>query len=145
MQTSKWKFLVSALIVLGVLAWLGVSGIRETQTYYLTLAELRARETVPERLRVAGDVVVGSIRREGRTVRFQLEQRGQRLEVIYRGSEPLPDTFVDGAQAIVNGSLGPDQVFRAQKVQAKCASKYETKPPGPAPATTSRSGPEPRR
>lgn len=132
MQTSKVKFFVGAFIILGVMVWLGVSGVRETRTYYLTLSELRAFAFVPERLRVAGDVVAGSRRREGRAVRFQLEQSGERVEVIYTGMEPLPDTFVDGAQAIVTGSLGPDRVFHAQKVQAKCASKYEAKPPGPA-------------
>ena len=135
MQTNKVKFFVGALVILGVLAWLGASGIRETQTYYLTLGELHALETVPERVRVAGDVVVGSIRREGGKTRFQLQQSGERLAIVYIGSEPLPDTFVDVAQAIVTGSLGPDQVFVGQKVQAKCASKYEAKPPAPPTAT----------
>lgn len=136
MRKSNWKFFLGALVILGVLTWLGVNGIRETQTYYLTIAELRAQERVPERLRVAGDVVAGSIRREEGKVRFQLEQSGERLEVIYVGTEPLPDTLVDGAQAIVSGSLGPGQVFHSYKVQAKCASKYEAKPPGPSTATS---------
>lgn len=135
MRNHKLKFVFGALIIVGVLVWLGLSGIQETKTYYLTIAEVRAQETVPERLRVAGDVVAGSIRREGGKVRFQLEQGNARLQVVYDGSEPLPDTLVDGAQAIVSGSLGPEQVFHAHKVQAKCASKYEAKPPGPSSAT----------
>jgi cytochrome c-type biogenesis protein CcmE len=136
MGRKQLKFVVGALIIVGVVVWLGVSGIRETQTYYLTLAELKARERVPERLRVAGDVVAGSIRRAEGKVYFQLEQGHDRLDVVYVGTEPLPDTFVDGAQAIVNGRLEDGRVFHAQKVQAKCASKYEPQLPGPAPATT---------
>ena len=135
MRNNRWQFVVGALIILGVLTWLGVAGIRETQTYYLTIAELQAQERVPERLRVAGDVVPGSIRREQGRVHFRLQQTQNHLEVVYVGSEPLPDTFVDGAQAIVTGSLGRDHVFQAHQVQAKCASKYEAVPPGPAART----------
>ena len=59
------------------------------------------------------------------------------MKVAYTGTEPLPDTFKDGAQALADGKLGEDHVFRAAKIQAKCASKYEAKPgqlaPGAAP------------
>jgi len=48
--------------------------------------------------------------------------------VAYTGSEPLPDTFRDGAQALADGKMGRDGVFHASKIQAKCASKYEAKP-----------------
>jgi Cytochrome c-type biogenesis protein CcmE len=50
------------------------------------------------------------------------------MKVVYSGMEPLPDTFRDGAQALADGKLGPDGVFQASKIQAKCASKYEAKP-----------------
>ncbi len=33
--------------------------------------------------------------------------------------------------ALVDGKLGNDGVFRASKLQAKCASKYEAKPVAP--------------
>ena len=50
------------------------------------------------------------------------------LDIPYTGSDPLPDTFRDNAQALADGRLGSDGVFRANKIQAKCASKYEAKP-----------------
>ena len=50
------------------------------------------------------------------------------LKVVYSGIDPLPDTFKGGAQALADGKLGPDGVFQASKIQAKCASKYEAKP-----------------
>ena len=59
------------------------------------------------------------------------------MTVAYAGTDPLPDTFRDGAQALADGRLDPDGVFRAGKIQAKCASKYEAKPgqmPGQAPS-----------
>jgi cytochrome c-type biogenesis protein CcmE len=51
-----------------------------------------------------------------------------RMRVVYRGIDPLPDTFKDDAQAMADGTLGADGVFQAKKIQAKCASKYEAKP-----------------
>ena len=135
MWGRRFKFIAGSAIILGVLVWLGVSGVQESKTYYVTIPEMRAQgdHAYKMRLRVAGDVLPGSIRREGRTVRFQLHQANDRLEVVYVGTEPLPDTLVDNAQAIVTGQFTREQYFRAEKVQAKCASKYEALPPGAQP------------
>ena len=81
-----------------------------------------------QRLRVAGDVATGSIQRAKGEVQFTLSQDKQALKVVYTGTDPLPDTFRDGAQALADGKLGQDGVFHASKIQAKCASKYEAKP-----------------
>ncbi|MBV9772152.1 MAG: cytochrome c maturation protein CcmE, partial [Bryobacterales bacterium] len=77
----------------------------------------------------------GSIVRNGGRVSFVLHQTPGmlnsdpvKLAVVYTGIDPLPDTFKDNAQALADGKLGQDGVFRASKVQAKCASKYEAKP-----------------
>jgi cytochrome c-type biogenesis protein CcmE len=61
-------------------------------------------------------------------VDFTLVQDKLQLKVSYTGSEPLPDTFRDVAQALADGKMGRDGVFHASKIQAKCASKYEAKP-----------------
>ncbi|MCI0403728.1 MAG: cytochrome c maturation protein CcmE [Acidobacteria bacterium] len=135
MRGDKLKFVASALIILGVLAWLGFTGVQEAKTYYVTIPELYAKgdDAHDLRLRVAGDVVPGSIRRESGKVFFTLHQGDQQLNVVYVGTEPLPDTLVDNAQAIVTGRYTSDNQFVAQQVQAKCASKYEALPPGARP------------
>jgi cytochrome c-type biogenesis protein CcmE len=121
------KFAVAIGILLGALTWLAVIGMQESKTYYITVAELKQMgESVRQkRLRVGGRVVAGSIQREGRRVRFLLEQNNETLPVVYVGRDPVPDTFVDHAEALVEGRWGEDGVFHAQKLQAKCASKYE--------------------
>jgi cytochrome c-type biogenesis protein CcmE len=81
-----------------------------------------------QRIRVGGDVESGSIQRAGSQVQFVLVQDKFKLKVAYTGTDPLPDTFRDGAQALADGKLDKDGVFRAAKIQAKCASKYEAKP-----------------
>jgi len=135
------KFAALIVVIIGTLVWLAAGGINESKTYYTTVQELRqmgdsARD---RRLRVAGDVETGSIVRLGKEVAFTLHQDTLKLKVVYDGIDPLPDTFQDGAQALADGKMGADGVFRAQKIQAKCASKYEAKP-GERPGAVKRAG-----
>lgn len=125
------KFGILTVLIVGSLVWLAMGGIRETQTYYKTIPELQkmGKQAEGQRLRVGGNVEAGSILKNGSRVTFVLEQGAQHLRVAYNGNDPLPDTFKAGAQALADGRLGSDGVFEANKIQAKCASKYEAKPP----------------
>jgi cytochrome c-type biogenesis protein CcmE len=129
---TYWKFAVLVAVIVGTLIWLAVGGTTGNMTYYKTVAELdqMGSQALGKRLRVGGDVEPGSISRNGREVSFVLLQDQRKLRVVYAGSDPLPDTFRDGAQALADGRMGPDRVFRASQIQAKCASKYEAKPGG---------------
>ena len=129
------KFAALIVVIVGTLVWLAAGGINESKTYYKTVQELQQMGNVArdKRVRVAGDVEAGSIVRLGREVTFTLQQDKLRLKVVYDGTDPLPDTFRAGAQALADGKMGSDGVFRANKIQAKCASKYEAKP-GQTPA-----------
>jgi cytochrome c-type biogenesis protein CcmE len=68
MRKPKTKFLVGGGIIVAVLVWLALAGARESKTYYMTSAELQTADSAAfgKRLRVAGDVVDDSIRRDGR-------------------------------------------------------------------------------
>ena len=77
-----------------------------------------------KRLRVAGNVQPGSIKRSGTNMNFVPVENDQVLNVVYSGTEPPPDTFKDNAQALAEGSFGRDNVFYAKQIQAKCALKY---------------------
>jgi len=133
------KFIALIAVVIGTLVWLGWNGAADTKTYYKTITELSQMgpRAYGQRLRVGGDVATGSIQHVGNEVRFVLVQDKTTLRVAYTGIDPLPDTFKDGAQALADGKLDKDGVFRAARIQAKCASKYEAKPgqlnPGQAP------------
>jgi cytochrome c-type biogenesis protein CcmE len=127
---QQGKFVVAGSVIVLTLGWLGWVGVTESKTYYHTVAELRTLEgsAARQRMRVGGDIRSGSIeRREGR-VDFVIEQDGHALNISYVGRDPLPDTFVEGAQALVEGKLKADGTFEASHVQAKCASKYEAAP-----------------
>jgi cytochrome c-type biogenesis protein CcmE len=124
------KFAALIVIVIGTLVWLATAGMGDNKTYYKTITELgqMGDQAYGKRLRVGGDVENGSIQRVGSEVIFVITQEQRKLRIAYRGTDPLPDTFKDGAQALADGKLDRDGVFRASKIQAKCASKYEAKP-----------------
>jgi cytochrome c-type biogenesis protein CcmE len=143
---KKGKFGIGVGIIvvsMAVLAWLGYG---ESKTYYHTIAELPSLQgsAKAHRLRVGGTVEPGSIRRASGRVDFVLQGEGKSLPVSYVGADPLPDTFVDKSQALVEGRLANDGSFVAEQVQAKCASKYEAAPGGSAPAGTADAGSTPR-
>ena len=124
------KFGILMALIVGSLVWLAVGGVKDTKAYYKTIPELAQMGSAAqhERLRVGGDVQPGSIVKNAMGVAFVLHQGTKTLNVLYSGTDPLPDTFRDNAQALADGRLGPDGVFQASKIQAKCASKYEAKP-----------------
>jgi cytochrome c-type biogenesis protein CcmE len=126
-KTKKIKFIAGGAVILAAVAFLAFSGIEESMAYYQTVSEVRMMGPRAQsmRLRVAGDVVPGSIVRRASGVEFQIQQNQDVLPVRYVGREPLPDTLVDRAQAVVEGYCRKDGSFEASKVQAKCASKYE--------------------
>jgi cytochrome c-type biogenesis protein CcmE len=133
---NRAKFGVGIGVIVVSLAFLAWMGYGESKTYYHTIAEYQALNGSARnhRMRLAGTVAPGSIRHTTGRVNFVLEEQGKTLPVSYIGSDPLPDTFVDKAQALVEGRPGPDGSFIAEHVQAKCASKYEAAPGGDKPA-----------
>ena len=136
------KFAALIAIVVGTVVWLAAAGMKENKTYYKTISELgqMGNQAYGQRLRVGGDIEAGSIHRVGQEVQFVLVQDKRRLKVAYTGRDPLPDTFRDGAQALADGKLDADGVFRTKQIQAKCASKYEAKPGQFTPTATSGKG-----
>ena len=123
-------------IIVLTLGYLAYTGMQESKSYYVTIGELRGMgdDAHSKRLRVAGTVVPGSIKRQGTTVEFLLQEDAKSLPVIYKGTEAPPDTFKDESQALVEGEFSRDGVFRAKHLQAKCASKYAPKQDQPTPA-----------
>ena len=163
---TTWRIGIAVVIILGTIGWLAYSGYGAGKSYFVTIPELASMgpKVYHNQLRVEGFVQPGSIVRDGPNVTFVMNQyeshaakasSGRVLTVVYKGSEPPPDTFKDDAMAVADGMYGRDGVFHATGLQAKCASKYApsqplhpgepTKPaPTAHPATASESVTAPR-
>jgi cytochrome c-type biogenesis protein CcmE len=111
-------------------------------TYYESLARVLT-STEADRgnpSRVHGYVAVASIYRDvaAKEVRFAVVNSPPHagtgdatppLAVVYRGLD-TPDLFKDGAEVVLEGRLsrsGSEPVFVADKLFAKCPSKFEAK------------------
>lgn len=127
------RFGIGIAVVLIAIAYFAFAGYNESKAYYKTIEEVTAMGPAAEskRLRVAGLVKEGTIVRDGKNVSFVLAQDVETMHhsmrVNYVGSQPVPDTFKDRAEAVVEGKRLPDGTFEADHLQAKCASKYEAK------------------
>jgi cytochrome c-type biogenesis protein CcmE len=130
------KFGSALIVILLALGYLAYTGVQESKSYYVTIKELRGMGdgAYAKRLRVAGNVQPGSIKRSGTNMNFALIENDQVLNVVYDGTEPPPDTFKDNAQALAAGNFGRDGVFHAKEIQAKCASKYAPQQNGTQPS-----------
>jgi cytochrome c-type biogenesis protein CcmE len=133
---NRAKFGVGIGIIIVAMAFMAWLGYGESKTYYHTIAEYQTLDSSARshRMRLAGTVAPGTIKRYPGRIEFVLEEQGKTLAVSYTGTEPLPDTFIDKSQALVEGRPGSDGQFVAEHVQAKCASKYEAAPGGDRPA-----------
>ena len=129
--TPKIWIAVGALVVVFVILF-GV-GLQGSMVYYLTVGEFldrEGREDLGDNFRVNGNVVAGTIvRTPGRPgAQFTMSDGNRELSVVY--ARETPDTFVDGSEVVVEGKSGPDGIFQAHTLLAKCPSKYESSAAG---------------
>jgi len=140
-STTTLRIGIASAVIIGTIVWLAYAGYGANKSYYVTIAELgrMGNKAYHAQLRVDGFVKPGSIQQDGPHVTFVLDEfeshspkasMGHTLTVVYKGSEPPPDTFKDDAQALAEGTYGRDGVFHATALQAKCASKYAPTQPG---------------
>jgi len=118
------KILASvAVLVLSV----ALATVPAPQTSYHFVDEVvaRADDLAHTPLRVHGFVQPGSIERFGRLHRFVLVREGAALPTWVQG--PLPDTFRDGSEIVVDGHLeraASGWLLEGTSVMAKCVTKY---------------------
>lgn len=154
-SSNSLRIGIAVAIIVGTIGWLAFTGYGANKSYYVTIAELGGMgdKAYKSNLRVEGFVQPGSIEQSGPHVTFVLNEfeshspkaaKGRQLKVVYKGSEPPPDTFKDDAQALAEGTIGRDGVFHATVLQAKCASKYAPAQPGSTPAQPAAAPANPR-
>ena len=130
-----------ATLIALLLAWYALANLESGASfaYYQSLAEFQAAELAEtgRPVRVHGYVAMGSIARDvaAREVRFTVQNTPPHaggsaenaLPVVFASLE-TPDLFKDGAEVVLEGRLaqdGPGARFHADKLFAKCPSKFE--------------------
>jgi cytochrome c-type biogenesis protein CcmE len=112
---------IVAIIVLGVV-------LSENVLYFQTVSEaVRDRsEQGTDRLRLAGEVVPGSVTETSRGVRFEVTDGTTTAEVVHRGDPP--DLFEDAATkeipVVCEGHWGSGQAFASDRILIRHGNEY---------------------
>lgn len=127
------KILFGGAIVTGLVGYLMVTGISDAAVYYHTPTELLSKVATDPTYRdngikVGGRVATGSVQYDPRTLDLQfivldIQNPDVSFPVEYQG--PLPETFKEGADVVVEGLYDESGVFEATTVLTKCGSRYE--------------------
>ncbi len=131
MNSNKLKFVIGSLVIVAAVIVLAVQGMKEdtTMSYSKSVSEVMMLGSRAQALtlKVNGDLKKGSIVRNNLDLDFVITEGGSELNIHYIGKDPIPDTFNNDmdAEVIVSGKLKQDGIFHAERIQAKCASKYE--------------------
>jgi cytochrome c-type biogenesis protein CcmE len=140
-MSQQRRKIISGVVTLGLLvggvAYLFASSAGEAFEYYKHVDEIMANPTQwqNKHVQMHGFVAPGTIQKRLDKEHQQIEYKfmavncGQQMEVRYSGT--VPDTFKDRAEVVVKGTLG-DGRFDAREISAKCPSKYQARPDGPA-------------
>jgi cytochrome c-type biogenesis protein CcmE len=131
LNSNKLKFVIGSLVIVAAVIVLAVQGMKEdtTMSYSKSVSEVKmlGNRAQALTLKVNGDLKKGSIVRNNLDLDFIITEGGSELNIHYIGKDPIPDTFNNDmdAEVIVSGKLQQDGIFHAERIQAKCASKYE--------------------
>ncbi|MCH8109724.1 MAG: cytochrome c maturation protein CcmE [Chloroflexi bacterium] len=126
---GKWKALIGFLVLMGALGYFAFMAFQSATVYYFTVSEMNDEGTTPQGrvVRVSGKLVPSSFFREdGSTIaNFVLTDGSQNLSAAHNGV--LPDLFFNPhTEIILEGSFGPQRVFKADAIMVKCPSKYQS-------------------
>ncbi len=131
MRSRILKIGLTTLVLSLAFGGLLYSSLSEDTQYYKHVDEVMAApaDWYGKRLQVHGHASDIRRRPDSLDYRFEIAHNGQVVTANYTGI--VPDTFKDGSEVVVKGTLTPEG-FHVEPggVMAKCPSKYEPGTPG---------------
>lgn len=113
---------ILALILVGYLIWSSFATASQKNISVKELAE-NTEKYKDTQIRLTGKVAPGTIKKEGKTIEFQITEGGSSFKVVYKGG--VPNSFQDNADVIADGEISEDgSYFKAKSLIVKCPSKY---------------------
>ncbi|NSW88839.1 cytochrome c maturation protein CcmE [bacterium] len=128
MSSPKKKIKIFVCVLILFFSFLIFKAVESSLVYYLTVTEALESKSKSKikRLRVSGIVEKGSIKKNiDGSITFNITDFEKIIHVRYKGE--IPDIFKDEIEAVVEGEL-VDKTFIANKLFAKCPTKYEDEP-----------------
>ncbi len=128
-RRSRLPLVLAGVAILAVFAGSGYTMFTRSVVYYRTPTEVLRAPGM--HVRLSGTVVDGSIRNDiaAGTVAFEVTDGRTTVPVLFQGA--APDALRSGGEAVAEGALGGDGTFMAQRLFARCPSKFQTATPGP--------------
>lgn len=127
---SSLRFIIGAVVLMGVIAFVMYNSFQSNTVYYYTLSELQAQraQLAGQTIRVNGTLDKASIQNDQKNLvlQFNILESDLVLPVVYRGV--APDTMGSGESVVAEGKLDSNGVFQADTILVKCPSKYEESP-----------------
>lgn len=121
------KVLVSLALIGGAVTYLFRGSLGESLVYDRTVDQLAAEraELAGERLRVGGKLMPNSLTVPAGTTTHEFSLRGESEVVQVRYDGLWPDAATEGREVMVEGQLDADGVIQAERVLARCPSRYK--------------------
>ena len=128
MNKASLRLVLITIAVIGSVAYLILSGVKQTGLHYMTVTELARLSEAPQPggFRLDGKVAAGSVVYDQRAPRlkFRMTDGDEAIGVVYEGL--MPDAFAAGREVVVEGVYKhDDKTLHASKLVTKCPSKYE--------------------
>lgn len=128
--------LLFVFLILGILCGLGYllwGGLEENLVYFVTPTELIAKgeKAVGNTVRLGGVVEAGTVRFESNILTFEISDDHQKVPVVTTAAPP--QMFHEGMGVIVEGKLGLDRQFVAERLMVKHGNEYRPPKEGEMP------------
>ncbi|MSP12951.1 MAG: cytochrome c maturation protein CcmE [Chloroflexi bacterium] len=128
MALKQMRLVIGGMLVVAAIGFLMFQGFQTSSVYYYTVSELEKKgtEAMNRGVRVTGVVDKSTVKWDARNLNMSFtfkDDSGTTLPVAYHG--PVPDTFDNAENVVVEGKYGSDGVFHATTLFVQCPSKYE--------------------
>lgn len=118
----RWIYIAAAVACVGAIAFLVFGGLRGNIVYFRTVSEA-VQEHDAGRLRLAGEVVPGTVVENDGGVTFEVTDGTETVEVLHRGDPP--DLFAEGAPVVTEGEWDDDfATFHSDRILINHGNEY---------------------
>jgi len=124
-RKQRLALMITLILGAGIAAALILNAFNQNIVFFFSPSQVKAGEApVDSNFRLGGLVQKGSMERmeDGLTVKFDLTDNNDSVEVIYTGL--LPDLFREGQGVVALGKLNGKGEFMAEEVLAKHDENY---------------------